>query len=81
MIKSPYQSQTVEKIKHDFAIIKLSDDVANRKAVPQRNFEIAKQTWESEGFTVPKTKKELADLISQAQQSSFNVEIDKNIFK
>lgn len=62
-------------------LIKFADDVANRKAVPQRNFEIAKQTWESEGFTVPKTKKELADLISQAQQSSFNVEIDKNIFK
>lgn len=50
--------------------------VNNKKAVSQRDFEIVQKTWKGEGFTVPETKKEMADLITQAEQSSADVVMD-----
>jgi len=73
--------QKVASNKNDFSSFHPDDQefltdfaykVNNRKAVSLNDFKIAKETWEAEGYTVPKTKKEFADLILQAVESSFN---------
>ena len=56
-----------QKFLSDFAL-----KVKGNKPVTMADFKIAQDTWASEGYTVPKTKKELADLIATAEQSSFD---------
>lgn len=74
------------KVKNDFSSFHADDQkflsefamkVKTRKPVSQADFKIAQDTWEAEGFTVPKTKQELADLIETAEMSSFDKGLNK----
>lgn len=56
-----------QKFLSDFAM-----KVNGKKPVTAADFKIAQETWAAEGYTVPKTKKELAALIATAEQSSFD---------
>lgn len=85
MVKSPFVPGADKA--HDFSsfhpddkkfLTDFSSKVKNREQISQKEFDRVRETWEAQGYETPKTKTQMADLINQAEESSFHKTMDEN---